>query len=151
MGMAVGFDENTADVRIAQYESGTRTPKEKYVNAIAHVLEVDSSTLMVPEIDSYIGIMHTFFALEDNFGLKVDKIDGRLCLTLDTHSSSYHSMFSNISAWQQETEKLENGEISKEEYDKWRYNYPKFDDTQIWAKVPSKEFSDAMVKRLKDK
>jgi len=26
LGAAVGFDEKTADVRIAQYESGTRTP-----------------------------------------------------------------------------------------------------------------------------
>ena len=29
LGMLVGFDEKTADVRIAQYESGTRTPKEE--------------------------------------------------------------------------------------------------------------------------
>ncbi len=28
LGLAVGFEENTADVRIAQYESNTRTPKE---------------------------------------------------------------------------------------------------------------------------
>lgn len=28
LGLAVGFEENTADVRIAQYETGTRTPKE---------------------------------------------------------------------------------------------------------------------------
>ena len=35
--------------------------------------------------------------------------------------------------------------ISKEEYDKWRYHYPEFDTTQIWAKDPSKELSDALV------
>jgi len=28
-------------------------------------------------------------------------------------------------AWQQEAEKLKNGEITKEEYDTWRYNYPR--------------------------
>ena len=28
LGMAVGLDEKSADIRIAQYESGTRTPKE---------------------------------------------------------------------------------------------------------------------------
>lgn len=27
LGLRIGFDENTADVRVAQYESGTRTPK----------------------------------------------------------------------------------------------------------------------------
>lgn len=37
------------------------------------------------------------------------------------------------------------------EYDQWRYNYPKFDTTQQWANVPSKELSDALVKTFKDK
>ena len=46
-------------------------------------------------------------------------------------------------------EKYRAGEISKDEYDKWRYNYPQYDDTQITAKVPSQELSDAMVKALK--
>ena len=27
LGIAVGFDEKNADIRIAQYEAGTRTPK----------------------------------------------------------------------------------------------------------------------------
>lgn len=27
-------------------------------------------------------------------------------------------------AWQQQAEKYKNGEIFKEEYDRWRYNYP---------------------------
>lgn len=48
-------------------------------------------------------------------------------------------------------EKYRAGEISKDEYDKWRYNYPQYGDTQIWAKVPSQEFSDAMVKAFKDR
>ena len=29
LGMAVGFPENTADVRIAQYETNARTPREE--------------------------------------------------------------------------------------------------------------------------
>lgn len=34
LGMAVGFDEKSADVRIAQYESGTRTPKQALVESL---------------------------------------------------------------------------------------------------------------------
>ena len=45
----------------------------------------------------------------------------------------------------------ESGEISKEDCDKWRYRFPEFDTTQIWAKVPSKELSDALVEAFKDK
>ena len=41
--------------------------------------------------------------------------------------------------------------ISREDYDKWRYHYPAFDTTQIWAKVPSQELSDALVEALKDR
>ena len=47
-------------------------------------------------------------------------------------------------------EKYRNGEISKEEYDRWRYNYPKFDTESGWVKVPSQELSDAMVEAFKD-
>ena len=46
---------------------------------------------------------------------------------------------------------LEAGEITQEEYDNWRYNYPKYDTTQKWAKVPSRDLSDVMVKVFKDK
>jgi len=40
------------------------------------------------------------------------------------------------------------GEISREDYDRWRYYYPEFDSTQIWAKVPSKDLSDALIQQL---
>ena len=44
--MAVGFDEKTADIRMAQYESGTRTPKENLTNDLAKVLEVSPAALI---------------------------------------------------------------------------------------------------------
>ena len=46
-------------------------------------------------------------------------------------------------------EKYHAGEISKDDYDKWRYNYPQYDETQITATVPSQELSDAIVKAFK--
>ena len=36
LGKLVGFDEKTADIRIAQYESNTRKPKEELLIKIAH-------------------------------------------------------------------------------------------------------------------
>ena len=47
-------------------------------------------------------------------------------------------------------DKLSSEEISREEYDRWRYYYPKYDTTQLWAKVPSQELSDALVDAFKD-
>jgi hypothetical protein len=80
----------------------------------------------VPDIDSYTGLLHTLFTLEDLYGLAIGSIDGELCLTLDKDRGvSYLSMFDMFSSWQRESERLKNGEITKEEYDAWRYNYPK--------------------------
>lgn len=125
LGIKVGFDKRNADVRMAQYESGTRTPKENLVNTLAEALEVSPKALTVPEIDSYIGLMHTFFALEDLYGIKVGEIDGELCLRLDkSKDTTYLSLLDMFSAWQHEAEKFRNGEITKEEYNTWRYNYP---------------------------
>jgi len=56
-----------------------------------------------------------------------------------------------LSAWLEQAQKLEAGEITKDEYNRWRYRYPEFDTTQRWAKVPSQELSDYLVEALKDK
>lgn len=52
--------------------------------------------------------------------------------------------------WKEQADKLSAGKINREEYDNWRYYYPKFDTTQIWAKVPSQELSDTLTKSLKE-
>ena len=43
------------------------------------------------------------------------------------------------------------GEINREDYDKWRYNYPKYDEASGYVKVPSQQLSDAMVEAFKDR
>ena len=48
-------------------------------------------------------------------------------------------------AWKEQADKLSSEEINKDKYDEWRYHYPEFDTTQIWAKVPSQALSDALV------
>ena len=114
-----------ADIRMVQYESGSRTPKVDLTNNLANVFGVSTSALTVPDIDSYNGLMHTLFTLEDLYGFRIDKIDGELCIRLDKGmGTNYLTMFDMFSAWQEQAEKLKNGEITKEEYDKWRYNYP---------------------------
>ena len=38
LGTVVGFPEKTADIRMAQYESGSRTPKADLTESLAGVL-----------------------------------------------------------------------------------------------------------------
>ena len=55
-------------------------------------------------------------------------------------------------AWQEQAARLERGEITKNEYDQWRYNYPALDTSGQWHKVsPSKELSDYLVEAFKDR
>ena len=64
--------------------------------------------------------------------------------------SDYFSDFF-VGRWMEQADKLKNGEISKEEYDEWRYKYPELDTYQKRAKVPSQELSDYLVKELTKK
>ena len=78
LGTAVGFPERSADVRLAQYENGSRKPKADLTAALAQVLDVSPQALDVPDIDSQIGLMHTLFTLEDVYGLTVSEADGEV-------------------------------------------------------------------------
>ena len=128
LGQAVGFSEKTADIRMAQYESGSRTPKAELTENLAGALGVSPLALSVPDIDSYLGLMHTLFALEDIYGMKIDKLNDEVCIRLDKNrGTSYISLLERFTAWQKEAEKYRNGEISKEEYDHWRYTYPEIE------------------------
>lgn len=152
LGEILGFLGKTSDVRMAQYESEARTPKQDLVKEMAHILDVSPRAITVPEIDSYIGLMHTLFALEDMYGLKIGEIDGEVCLRLDNSTdSTYSTMFDMFHAWQEQAALLEQGKITKEEYDQWRYKYPELDTSKQWRKVvPSQELSDLIVQALKD-
>ena len=125
LGQEVGFSESTADVRLAQYESGSRTPKADLIEKLAEALEVSPRALAVPDIDNYIGLAHTLFTLEDRYGLKVGEIDGEVCLRLDkSKGMAYLNMLDIFFAWQEQAAKLEAEEITKADYDQWRYTYP---------------------------
>ena len=86
LGQLIGFPEKTADIRIAQYESGTRTPKADITKELAKALEVSPLALDVPDIDSELGLMHTLFALEDIYGLQAEEKDGETKLSFSNAS-----------------------------------------------------------------
>ena len=70
LGRAVGFPAKTADIRIAQYESGARTPKHDLLCAFAQTLEVPVSALEVLKLQlvgeyivPFMGIVSTGFCI----------------------------------------------------------------------------------------
>lgn len=136
LGMRIGFSESTVEVRIAQYENGARTPKKKMVADFAKKLDVSTVALTVPDIDTDIGLIHTLFTLEDLHRLTIGEIDGELCLQLNNSKGmTYVRMLEMFMAWQKEAEKLKAGEITKEEYGQWRYNYPPIETERFKADI----------------
>ena len=151
LGQLLGFPEKSADVRLAQYETGARTPKADLTASLANALDVSPQALAVPDIDSYIGLMHTLFTLEDRYGLQIDEADGEVCLKVDVRknkdATELHKM---LCSWRQAAAMLKACEITQEEYDRWRYRYPEFETTMRWAKVPSQALSDMLLEGLND-
>ena len=86
--------------------------------------------------------------LGEKLGFKGKTSDVCLDSSISAPGSSADEM---LRAWMEQADKLENGEISKEEYDEWRYKYPELDTYQKRAKVPSQELSDYLVKELTKK
>ena len=150
LGMLMGFPERSSDVRMAQYEAGARTPKADLTAALAKELDVSPQALNVPDIDSYTGLMHTLFTLEDIYGLTIEGEEGDIRLRVNPFKGKDAAELNQmLHSWLQQANLLRSGEITQKEYDRWRHYYPQYDKTQLWAKVPSQELSDTLADALK--
>lgn len=150
LGIATGFPEKSADIRIAQYESGTRTPKFEILRSIANILEVSPNALSVPDIDTELGIMHTLFALEDLYALKPSKNGDKISLTFSNPRMIEPKLSDMLPMWLEQAERYKNGEITKDEYDQWRYNFPQSANVNGYTDVMSPMLSDIVVDDLKN-
>ena len=124
LGEKAGFSRNSADVRIAQYETGKRTPKGDVIPAIANALSISPLALTTPDTSSYYGLMHTFFELEDKYGLRVTKIDGRFYLRFANTSPDAETITTDLETWYEEYSKFQDDDITLENYNEWRYRFP---------------------------
>ena len=122
LGAAVGFDEKTADVRIAQYESGTRTPKEDMLRSISEALDVNYRSLYEPSLYAVEDVMYTLFELDEHYNLEIQGDD--------RFSIDFNNRLANdfLKEWQLRKQELADGEITKEEYIECKINWPQTDD-----------------------
>lgn len=153
LGTAVGFPESSADVRIAQYESGTRSPKLGVMKALSGVLGVSPETLRAPDADDVGALMQALFVLEDAYDASV-RADGEDVVlripcgaagAADTSAAST-APSANVPAadeqakdaghvgavalrqalldWACRADGLASGEASRDGYDEWRHSFP---------------------------
>jgi transcriptional regulator with XRE-family HTH domain len=132
LGIKAGFTENSADVRVAQYESGKRMPKGEVIPALAYALKISTTALTTPDTSEINGVMHTLFDLEDNYGLRVTEIDGKYYLRFATATLNGIEMDSELQSWYDIFKSYKDEDMTVYDYDEWRYTFPKQrnDETQ---------------------
>ena len=146
LGIAVGLDEKSADIRIAQYESGTRTPKENLLKKIAEALDVNYRSLYESNLYAAEDIMYALFELDEHY------LNTSLYEVFDTSDPdspeihmavSFHNHLLDgfLKEWKLRKKQLADGEIDREEYLEWKLNWPqtaddcgKFEPQRQWRK-----------------
>lgn len=149
LGMSIGFSEKTADIRMAQYENGARTPKQDLINTIASQLDISPSALTVPDIDSELGLIHTLFALEDLYGATAKNINGEIHIIFSSDNTRTE-LYKGLSEWAKAKELLNKNAIVKINYDNWRYNYPEYniDNFDMNSEIKSPEEQIAEFEKI---
>ena len=128
LGRRAGFNPEHPDVLVAHYESNLKTPRTENLLSIAEALNVSAHAIDVPDLDSHLGMLHTFFALEDHFGFYIDRLpSGEPILRMHPGQvGTRRVMRDAFEAWLEEAEKYRDGKITSAEYDEWRYRVPDF-------------------------
>jgi transcriptional regulator with XRE-family HTH domain len=162
LGLALGYPETSAAVRIAQYESNIRVPKKDTINKVAKVLKCNYAAIY--DNDDDLGMaertMEELFWLEELTGCSLnifplekynDKDDERvmfgkyndcnyagglppIAIVLD-----YPLVNEFMTEWATRYSEYRAKEISWEEYFEWKINWPctcddggKFEPTVKW-------------------
>lgn len=127
LGALLGLSERYADVRVAQYEKGFRTPREDMLKNISDILEVSPRALDL-NVDDEIGIMQTLFFLEDKYHFTPVQEDNTVLLRIP--------MSPLMKKWNEQYQLYINGLISRAQYDNWRYQ---LDNSLISTEPEEKE------------
>lgn len=140
LGIAVGFNEKNADVRIAQYESNTRRPKDSLIYKMADVLDVGFFALYEPRPHNAESIMYSLFDQGNNpMRVQLEEV-----LTTDGLQRpqkriaviyNYDHMDEYLREWKLRREQVLNHTITIEEYTEWVVNWP--DTSDVFVNEPN--------------
>ncbi|MCQ2077351.1 MAG: helix-turn-helix transcriptional regulator [Bacteroidaceae bacterium] len=132
----LGYHVKLSDLRVGQYETGKRNPKDDLVERFAQALDVEPAALSNNEPDTIDGLMHTLFDLEETFNLTIeeDYSDGEeeyVFRFKPTDENKAEEMRKAFSAWLTAYEKYHTNPESEEEkklesdmYELWKGQYP---------------------------
>lgn len=111
---AAGLGESA----LRSYELGARYPKEKHLESLAKALKVRPEAFEVYGIENELQFIHMLFNFEQTFKLEPDR-EGSPSL----RSYGYGMVPKALMDWGKKFAQLEEGEISREEYEDWKDTY----------------------------
>ena len=169
LGQRCGFSENTADVRIRQYESNKKVPRETALKPLCYALEIEEPALFDADLLPNNAMYHALFDIEDFHGLHPVQIDGRYYLEFSGHVMNGDrelSPFENdefLKKWAAKREECfpsseddapEEDEETKREkrkqYDLWRYGYPLNNAEEASERIRMLQKRDQLKKELEE-
>ncbi len=140
VGVRCGYPESSADVRIRQYESNQKIPRQDAMEKLCSALNIDEDSLFDADLNKKTRAYHALFDMEDFHGLHPVKVNGKYYLEFSGQDITGRDIqrFENndfLKQWAEAREKYspkpeDDDETKKEkrkEYDIWRYQYPRND------------------------
>lgn len=123
LGVAVGFDEKNADIRIAQYEAGTRTPKPELIGKFAKALNAHILSLMNERTqDPVMNMVFDLIDMEERAKVTLHPIeDNNSKYAISIDSKFFNDFLEELVSIRKE---LSDGTISYEEFIDWKVNWP---------------------------
>jgi len=143
LGILCGFPENSADVRIRQYESNTKSPKKDTLTVLAQVLKINYIAIENNDFSSTEDIMETLFWLDngdliDFFELQPSRDKTNDWRFKGNYNSNIHVASSNpfglvfrddslngfFDEWGLRKKELKHCKITQLQYNNWKWNWP---------------------------
>mgnify|MGYP003429796559 CR=1 FL=1 len=126
LGIMCGFPEESARVRISQYENNKIVPKDEIIKKIADALKIDPFSLYEFDLYDERRAIHVLFELEDLYGLHPIKIDDKIYLRFSDKENVFFKKNFFLYKWHELYQRLLSGvdnDKEKKLYDLWRYSY----------------------------
>ena len=97
------------------------------VQLLRHLVLTGGEQVGIPE-----GDIDTFMMI------RIANVDGMICIRAAIFDGGIHAadLEQRLQSWEKQAALLKAGDITKEEYDRWRYRYPEFDDSSIRVHIP---------------
>ena len=140
LGLALGFPENQAHSRIAQYESEYKTPRMDVILKLATALDVNPDYFIAHEESTLTGFMRILFEIERLYGLDIEITEDDYIFKIDRKSLDAHGPNTSIMEMLLLQNAVKTGQLPEKLYEEWKLQFPNFTRFDVKQSVINEKF-----------